>query len=235
MRRWLGRAALSLALLVAVWLALHVHPQPLFAHQLQVGTVVLHARQPLPPRAAALLEDVEARLRTSPLYRPGVAHHVFLCDTPALYAFFSPHHPRTGGETYFWLGNHVFLRPVDVEGDRLIGPSGNPVAPPRTLTYFLAHELVHTLQFDALGLRGYLALERWQEDGYADFVANPAFDAADALAKLRAHDASMDPARSGLYLRWHLLVHHELARGVSVKALLEAPRSPAEIEAELLR
>lgn len=234
MKRRLRRALGVVGVLLLGYGLLHAWPQPLFAHQLQVGTVVLHARQPLPPSTRALLEDVEARLRTSPLYRADRPHHVFLCDTPALYAFFSPHHPDTGGETYFWLNNVVFLRPADVAADRLLGPSGRPVPEPRTLTYFITHELMHALSFDALGLRRYLALERWQEDGYPDYVANPAFDAADALDKLRRGDPSLDPARSGLYLRYQLLVHRALASGLSVDELLARPRAQDAAERELL-
>lgn len=200
--------------------AIHLHPQPLFAHQLKVGTIVLHSRDPLPPNAGALLEAVEARLKTSVLYRADVQHHVFLCDTPALYAFFNPHHPSTGGETYFWLGNHVFLRPADVASDALISPHGAPVPPPRTLTYFLAHELTHAMTRDAVGLWTYLSLERWKLDGYADFVALPDFDVKDAREKLRRKDPELDPDRSGLYRRWQLQVYEALEGGLTVEQLL---------------
>ncbi|MFT3710868.1 MAG: hypothetical protein QM817_24855 [Archangium sp.] len=215
--RW---ALLGLVIGFTSYGAVHLHPQPLFANELTVGTIVLHSREPLPANAVALLEGVEARLKTSPLYRADVQHHVFLCDTPALYAFFNPHHPDTGGETYFWLGNHVFLRPVDVEADRLISPLGNPLPPPRTLTYFLAHELTHAMTFDAVGLWTYLSLQRWQLDGYADFVALPDFDAADAERRLLEGDEQLVPEKSGLYQLYNLQVHRALDRGVSVEQLL---------------
>lgn len=211
--------------------AIHLHPQPLFANELTVGTIVLHSREPLPANAAALLEDVEARLKTSPLYRADQRHHVFLCDTPALYAFFNPQHPNTGGETYFWLGNDVFLRPVDVAADRLISPLGNPLPPPRTLTYFLAHELTHAMTFDAVGLWTYLSLERWQLDGYADFVALPDFDADDAQRRLMRGDVELKPEDSGLYQRYNLQVHRALASGMSVETFLEHGRDVTALDA----
>lgn len=194
---------------------------------MKVGTVVLHARQPFPPNTEALLNDVEARLQKSAFYRAEKPHHVFLCDTAALYAFFSPHHPNTGGETYFWLNNIVFLRPADIASNRLLSPEGNPLPVPRTLVYFVTHELMHAQTNDALGLRGYLSLNRWQEDGYPDFIANPTFDADDALSKLRAGDPSLDPAKSGLYLRYQLLVHHAL-KTLTPEQLLAEPRDEAQ-------
>lgn len=204
----------------AAYGAIHAHPQPLFVHDLTVGTIVAHAREPFPANAEALLREVEARIQTSPLYRADARHHVFFCGTPAVYAFFNPQHPGTGGETYFWLGNHVFIRPVDFATDRLIGPSGKPVAPPRTLVYFVAHELTHAMTMDAVGLHAYLSLERWKLDGYADFVALPEFDVADARKKLRRGDAELDPERSGLYRRWQLQVHDALESGLTVEQLM---------------
>ena len=67
------------------WIALAVHPQPLFAYSAQRANVVLHARAPLPPQAGALLDDVVGRVARSPLYDAGRTHHVFLCDTPAVF------------------------------------------------------------------------------------------------------------------------------------------------------
>jgi hypothetical protein len=216
----------SLGLLVGFtsYGAIHLHPQPLFAKELTVGTIVLHSREPFPENTRALLTEVEARLETSPLHRAGQQHHVFLCDTPAVYAFFNPQHPNTGGETYFWLGNNVFLRPVDVAHDRLISPLGKPVDPPRTLVYFLTHELTHAMTFDAVGLWTYLSLERWQLDGYADFVALPDFDAEDAERRRVRGDVELDPKKSGLYQLYNLQVHRALSSGLSVEALLERGR-----------
>jgi hypothetical protein len=234
MRRPLKLSAVILLATCSSYAAVHARPAPLFPYQLAVGAVVLHAREPLPPNTEALLREVNAQLATSPLLRPGRQHDVFLCDTPALYAFFSPHHPSTGGETYTWWGNVIFLRPARVADDRLLGPSGAPVPGARTLTYFLTHELVHALTADELGVASYLRLERWQQDGYADYVANPhALDAADTLERFRAGDVAFDPERSGLYLRYQLLVTQLLRGGLSVEDLLSTPRPAGPVEAEL--
>ncbi len=228
---------LSSAVLLATcssYAAVHAQPGLLFPHVVSVGVVALHAREPLPANTEALLRGVNERLATSPLARADRRHDVYLCDTPALYAFFSPHHPRTGGETYVWWGNNVFLRPALVAEDRLLGPSGLPVQGTRTLSYFLAHELVHALITDELGVVRSLRLERWQQDGYADYVANPrALDPPDTLQRFRAGDVAFDPDRSGLYLRYQLVVAHLLEHGMSVAELLREPRRAEPIEREL--
>src|SRR3954454_13534385 len=91
-RRWrrrAGRAALVLAAVAAAWLTLAIHPQPLFAFSLRRANVTLHARAPLPPEAGPMLDEAVRRLARSPLYDPARVHHVFLCDTPALFALFA--------------------------------------------------------------------------------------------------------------------------------------------------
>lgn len=219
----------------AAWLLVHRWPQPFFPHTLRSGPIVLHARAPLPAQAAGVLAEVNRRLAQSPLYRVDRVHHVFLCDTPATYAFFVPHRPRSGGETFFWWGNHVFLRPADLAADRLIGPAGRAVPGNRTLTYFLAHELTHAMAADALGLWGYVRLERWQDDGYADYVAKAGdFDVEAMRRALQAGAPELDPTQSGLYLRYHLGVAHVLdGQRRSVAELLAGPLEAAPIEAEL--
>jgi hypothetical protein len=68
--------------LAASWLALALHPQPLFAHSARRANVVLHARSPLPPEVTTVLDEVVRRLSRSPLHDPARRQDVFLCDTP---------------------------------------------------------------------------------------------------------------------------------------------------------
>jgi hypothetical protein len=87
-RRRIGkRILLTLVAGLAGWVALLVHPEPLFAYTAQEGNVVLHARRPFPPETRPLLEEVIERVSRSPIYDPARVHHVFRCDTPALYGF----------------------------------------------------------------------------------------------------------------------------------------------------
>jgi hypothetical protein len=190
---------------------------------------------PPPPGATEVLRDVEQRLARSPIYRRNRVYDVFLCDSATLYDLFAFPHRGTGGETFFWLGNNSFIRPARFEENRLIGPSGRDVPGERSLAYFLAHEVVHAMMADAVGTWRYFRLERWQQDGYADYVAKGgAFDFAGTLRGFRAGAVDLDPQRSGLYLRYHLLVATLLdKRGISVPDLLAGPRSADQIEAEL--
>lgn len=107
----------------------------------------------------------------------------------------------------------------------MTGPSGREATGERTLGYFLAHEVTHTLTADALGPRAYLALPAWVREGYADYVARGAtFDYEAERARWLAGDPDLDPRASGLYLRYVLLVAHLIDReGWSPEQVLRAP------------
>ena len=186
-RRWWPKGICVLLLVLGIaYAVMHIHPQPLFPHVLRGDAVALHSRMPPPPGATEVLRDVEQRLARSPIYRRNRVYDVFLCDSATLYDLFAFPHRGTGGETFFWLGNNSFIRPARFEENRLIGPSGRDVPGERSLAYFLAHEVVHAMMADAVGTWRYFRLERWQQDGYADYVAKGgAFDFAGRLRGFR--------------------------------------------------
>ncbi len=95
---------------------------------------------------------------------------------------------------------------------------------------------VRELIADRTGTIGYLRLAAWKNEGYSDYVAQGGeFSYDDGLRRLRQNDQDLDPARSGLYLRYHLLVAHLLdEKGVSVSDLLEQDFDSDAIERELL-
>jgi len=106
----------------------------------------------------------------------------------------------------------------------------------RTLSYFITHEIAHTLVAEELGAARFWQLPTWINEGYANYVAKGAdFSYGHAHGQLRRGDREMAPKLSGLYLRYHLLVAHLLdKKGVSVKDLLTGENDPAQIEKEIL-
>ena len=225
----------GLAGVVAAYLALAIHPQPLFAYTLQRGNVVLHAREPLPPEATPILDDALARVGRSPLYDAARTHHVFLCGTSAVYDFFTLWHHKSGGVTDTWLDGNVFIRPADVQRGRVIGRSGVEKGGERTLAYYIAHEITHAMSADRVGRWAFSRVAAFQKEGYADYVAfaRPV-DLPRGRADLEANTFDMDPARSGHYDRYRLLVGYLLQRrGFSVDELLSHRLDRAQVEAEL--
>lgn len=230
------RAAIGLAALGAGYLALVIHPQSLFAYSLQRGNIVLHARVEFPPQVAPMLEDAAARVSRSPLYDGARTHEVFLCDTSALFNFFALWDFRSGGVTHTWYTGNAFIRPTNLRQGRVIGRSGIETGGERTLAYFIAHEVTHAMTMDRIGRWRLARLARFQEEGYADYVAVArAVDLERGRADLLAGTADMDPRRSGRYDRYRLLVGYLLQRrGLSVDELLARPIDKSEVEGALL-
>jgi hypothetical protein len=235
-RRIARRVVLVVATVLAGWLTLIVHPQPLFAYSAQRANVVLHARAPLPREAGPMLDEVVRRLSRSPLYDPARVHHVFLCDTPSLFAFFTLWGRRSGGVTQSQFVGNVFIRPSNVARGKVIGPSGDEKPGERTLTYYVAHEVTHAMTGDRLGRWRYAHLAAFQREGYADYVAfDHHVDLERGRAALLRNDAEMSPQLSGLYKRYELMVAYLLERrGLTVDELLAQPMDRRQVEAELV-
>jgi hypothetical protein len=231
----LRHVGLTVSFAFAAYLALVIYPQPLFAHSLQRANLVLHARQPLPPEATAILDDALRRIRSSPLYDSARTHHVFLCDSSGLYDFFASFNYRSGAVTHTWAGGNAFIRPADVKRGRVIGRSGAEKGGERTLAYYIAHEVTHAMTTDRIGRLAFYRLVPFQSEGYADYVAfaRPV-DLAQGRADLLAGTADMNPRRSGHYDRYRLLVGYLVQkRKMSVDDLLTRHIDRAALEAEL--
>jgi hypothetical protein len=236
--RWgtLSRLAIVFAAVMAGWLTLVVHPQPLFAYSATRTNVVLHARSPLGSLAGPLLDDVVGRLSRSPLYDSHRVHHVFLCDTPTLFAFFNPMSHNAGGVTQVQFGGNVFIRPSNLQRGTVIGPSGREKTGERTLAYFIAHEVTHAMTADRIGRRNYFRLRAFQVEGYADYVGmSRPLDFVAERDALAHEDPEMSPRVSGLYKRYELLVAYLLEKkGMSVEDLLSRPLEQHALEREVL-
>jgi hypothetical protein len=235
--RRIRRLGLVLVGLVAAYAALLLYPKPLFASTAGDAGVLLHARQPLPPQAREILADVRRRVARSPFYDPAGTYDLFLCDDSRLFTAFTLWDRRAGGVSHWTLTGNIFLRPAHVENNRLLSPAGHEVPEERTLAYFMAHEITHTMVARRIGRVNYARLNHWQAEGYADYVGKAgAFDYARSLAAFQADELKLDPRRSGLYLRYQLLVQHLLEqRGMTPQSLLAGPIDAEPIERELRR
>jgi hypothetical protein len=229
----LRRVFLTLVAACAVYLVLLVYPQPLFAYELSAAGITVHATRPIPEAMRTTLERARARLDRSPLHASTKDVHVFLCDPPWLFALFARQNYRVGGIADWLVGQHVFLRESDMHNDRLISPSGRPVPADRPLSYFIAHEVMHVANVRAVGRWRYARMAQWVDDGYADYVAR-AIDFGDALQKMKEGARELDPRRSGLYLRYQLMVAYLLDKQrMPLEELLAAPPPREEVEAQL--
>jgi hypothetical protein len=230
---WLRSASALLGLFVFYW-ALLCFPQPFFRTSVSANNLVLYSDQSFSSEEGKrVLETVEAKLVRSPLYSAEQHHTAFICNARWRQRLFFNRKYGVGGVNYSPFTSNVFLRDALIGENRLIGPSGNQVPGDRTLDYFITHEITHTLTAQAIGWLDFYRLPEWVREGYADYVAKgDAFNYDEARRAFLAETPEMDRWKSGLYLRYHLLVAHLLDKQHwSVQRLLEEPPEQQSVEA----
>ena len=202
------KIAATIPLICAAILVLLTFPQPLFPTSVSAKNLTLYSDQPFAPASGQqVLELVEAKLANSPLYSAAQKHLVFICNARWRQRLFFTYNYGVGGVNYYPITTNVFLRDSIIEENCLISPSGSRVPGERTLDYFIAHEIAHSLTGQAVGGIAYHRLPQWKREGYADYVAKgAAFNYDEARRAFLANDPKMDGAKSGLYWRFHLLV-----------------------------
>ena len=237
LRRLLGSLIALIAVAVACPIVIISYPQPLFAHSLRTDHLELWSDKPFDAQSGhRLLADVTDRLRQSPLYHGDGVHRIFVVNQPwRRYVTFLWKH-SVGGLNYYPITRNVFIREADISTGQVIGPGGNPVAPPRTLAYYAAHEIGHSLIGEAVGIWRHQNLAAWVNEGMADRVALPNQDDLDELREAyERNDPSLSPQKSGLYHRYRLLVNMAIERhGWSPAELLASPMTQEEAEAAFL-
>ena len=142
----------------------------LFEHKVKRGNLQLYSDRPFEQEnGLRVLDEVHRRLSASPLYQEG-SHSAFICNDQWKASFFLQSTGRLGGLNHFPIAPHVFLTTARVDDDALISPRGRPIAHPRTLTYYVAHEFAHTLVGRHLGETNWWTVPKWLFEGYPDYV-----------------------------------------------------------------
>jgi hypothetical protein len=229
-------AVLAVLVTAASVVAALVHPQPAFAYHVQSGRLSLFSDQPFDmERSKRLLAEVDRRLRLASLDHGNGEHRIFVANSYWHARLVFLWNFGAGGVNYYPLTRNVFIRESDIDSDRVLRTAG-PVPPPRTLAYYAAHEIAHSLAGEAVGPLAYHSLPAWIREGVADYIGlAEQVDFEDLIERLRAGDPELDPMRSGLYLRYRLLVAFFLDHEHwSLEQLLASPMPQPEAEARML-
>lgn len=221
---------------VATGVAVLVHPQPAFAYHVQSGRLSLFSDRPFDvEKSKSLLAEVDRRLHLTSLDHGDGEHRIFVANSLWRARLVFLWNFGAGGVNYYPLTRNVFIRRSDIGNNRVLRAAG-PVSPPRTFAYYATHEIAHSLAGEAVGPVSYHSLPAWIREGVADYIglAQPV-DFENLIERLRAGDPELDPKRSGLYLRYRLLVSYFVDHEHwSLEQLLASPMPQPEAEARML-
>lgn len=225
-------AALFCVALTGTAVAALTYPVPLFPYHVTQGRLSLYSDRPFDAaRANEILVDIERRLSRSSL-NDGNDHRIFAFNSQWRRRLLFLWNAGAAGVNYFPLTRNVFIDRADLEHNRVLTSKGEPKSPPRTLDYYAAHEIAHTLINERLTLRQQLTLPRWINEGLADDIGfGDDADVQGLIRSLQANSPDLDPARSGYYDRYRLLVRYVMTRkGWSAAELIASSMPQNEVE-----
>ena len=225
-------AALFCVALTGTAVAALTHPQPLFPYHAAHGRLTLYSDRPFDrARADEVLADVERRLSRSSV-NDNNAHRIFVSNSEWRRRLLFLWNTGAAGVNYYPLTRNVFVARGDIDRDVVATSSGAPKPPPRTLGYYAAHEIAHTLIKEQLTPSQQWKLPRWINEGLADDIAfADEADIGGLMARLQSDDPDLDPARSGHYDRYRLLVRYTMKlKGWTAAELMASALPQSEVE-----
>jgi hypothetical protein len=198
------------SIIVIIYLATLFFPQPFFAHKVTVNNITVYSDESLPvEKITNIIESAESNIKTSKLYDAATKHRIFIANNNTRWTYFTTFYSKVGGLNYVIFNHNIFLRKADVSDNRLYGPSGSKVAGERTLDYFMAHEISHTLEFQSMSLYKYPLKTNWVLEGYCEYIAYGSESYEVALKKLQTAN---EPESTKYYTRVRTIVAYMLER-----------------------
>lgn len=222
--------------IVGIYVLPILFPNSFFEWSVSHANLTLSSDEYFEPNAGRdVLARVRSKLEKNRLYDPEQSHAIFITNSEWRRRLFFSYVYGVGGVNYFPLTTNVYLSGAKVEENRLISPSGNIVDSSRTLDYFAAHEIAHTLVKQRIGIVKHEQLPEYVREGIPDLIGKgESFSYTEALQDFLNEAPEMDRARSGLYYRYHLLVSYLMnEKGWNELMLMQAPPAQFEVENDI--
>jgi hypothetical protein len=189
--------------LAASFILLHAVPQLMFPHRVIVQGIGVHADEVLPAETEAVVAEAAALVARSELAIQGQQEQVFVSDRPWRYRLFSP---ASKAFAFFMpLTNNIFV--ADGRFRQNISMSSAATYNRRRLSAVIAHEIVHHLIKERLGLVQSLRVPTWVAEGYCDYVVNESSFPETEGTRLIAEGKS-DPSHSFEYFRSRKMIQY---------------------------
>tara|TARA_R110002073_G_scaffold15279_2_gene60581 strand:- start:2 stop:709 length:708 start_codon:yes stop_codon:yes gene_type:complete len=210
-KKTIGISSSAVLVIGSIYCLFLLYPTPLFANKHQYRNFTIHSDTPIPQSIEAVVDDTIQRLEASELYEPSDNFKLYLCNKDWLFKFFT-RNGNAGGVVNFIISPNIFIRESEIASNQLIQPtSWKNSMEDRPLSYFIAHEAVHSLQRKHdkfLIFKAPVAVT----EGYAEYIAKAKSLSLEKLIEsYRNSSPAMNP-ENGLYDRYNLYISFLIER-----------------------
>jgi hypothetical protein len=203
--KWIFQGGGLVLAISLIYTLLLLSPSLVFAHTYEYEGFKVFSDRAISANIEIVLDDTRHRLQYSELYGGVDDFRIYICNDNWRFTLFT-RNASAGGVVNFVLSPNIFIREANIDENEIVPPqTWRHSLADRPLSYFIAHEAVHSLQ---RGYDPFLVLKYEPEiiEGYADYIAKaPTFDMAKSIQEYKKGASSMKSS-SGLYDRYHLFV-----------------------------
>jgi hypothetical protein len=219
----------------AIYFGLLRIPQSLFSYHYEFKNFKVYSDREIPKEIDIVLVDVLKRISKSELYEPTEKYAIFICNSGWRLALFT-RDPNVGGLVNQGLSKNVFIREAFINENRIVSPiKGKEIALPleRPLSYFIAHEITHSLQTKVDRFMMFTTPE-YIVEGYADYIGKSIdFNYQEYFELFIKQDKIMNPS-TGLYNKYHLIIAYLMdKKGMTFKEIVQSKMELEKVENEL--
>ena len=157
--------------LILSYILLIFFPHLLFANKLDYKnfSVYYHSNDINTEELKLVLDKSENLLKKTELFKKGTSQDIFICSGYSEFTFFALLSRKSFAVNYP-ISQNIFISKSSISQNYTSrnGKENNK----RTLSSAIAHETVHSLLENKLGLLKCKLLPSWKNEGYSDFIAN---------------------------------------------------------------
>jgi hypothetical protein len=240
-KKWALRFTATFALIIGLLLTIVLNPSLTYANRTTHGNFVVYSQYPTGSQFFPVLDSAAALIKKSEWYRPNLKLDICLNDGSAYPKIMA----QLRGRAFAWgfYDKVVLQGSANYAGNRLAlnGYEWN-------LTQLLAHEMVHCVQFDRLGLmhsNPMAGIPNWKWEGYAEFIARQDASQQDLCTNIQRYivsdsyswaiamaDGSIAPR--DYYHAWIMVQYCLAVKGQSYEQLLADRKSEEDIKKEMM-
>ena len=193
--------------LILSYILLIFFPHLLFANKLDYKnfSVYYHSNNINTEELKLVLDKSENLLKKSELFQKGTSQDIFICNGYSEFTFFA-HLARKAFAVNYPISQNIFISKSSISQNYILrnGKENNK----RTLSGVIAHETVHSLLENKLGLLKYKLLPSWKNEGYCDFIANESSFNKQKGVKEICNDTEKKDIPSFKYFKYRIITEY---------------------------